>query len=87
MSSVGSLHFVDGVVGTMGAPVSMGHGHAESWEDDGDDVIYSEDPLAEGMLTRSESTITARMAPEEKGKGKEVDNSTLHSRGNSETRV
>jgi hypothetical protein len=63
----GSLRFASRVIGTMGAPVESqfeGHPRPEAWEDD-EDIVYSPDPLATGLLDVDSLSTTIT----EKGQG------------------
>lgn len=50
---LGSLKFQSRVIGAMGAPVDSQfdeYSGPEPWEDEDDDLVFSSDPLASGLL-------------------------------------
>ena len=62
----GSLKFASQIIGTMGAPVESqfeSHSGHELWEDE--DIVYSQDPLATGLLAMDSFSATIT----EKGQG------------------
>lgn len=50
---LGPLKFQSRVIGTMGAPVDSqfdDYSGPEPWEEEDDDIVFSSDPLASGLL-------------------------------------
>ena len=62
----GLWKFVSQIIGNMGAPVESqfeSHSERELWEDE--DIVYSQDPLATGLLAMDSFSATIT----EKGQG------------------